>query len=157
MEPDAQESHVVGSSIDREEIVRSMGITRLAFKVLTSETAGGLFLIEQTFLGRGGPPRHVHPHQDEWFYALEGEFVVVIGGNEHRLGPGDSVLAPRAIPHVWAFVGAGSGRLLVGFTPAGHMEAFFREVTKTEAMPTQDPALWEAHGMEVVGPPYALA
>jgi hypothetical protein len=42
---------------------------------------------------------------------------------------------------------------LIVFTPAGKMEAFFREVTKANAMPPQDPALWRAHGMELVGPP----
>jgi hypothetical protein len=36
------------------------------------------------------------------------------------------------------------------------MEAFFREVTKAGAMPSQDPAVWSAHGMEVVGPPLSL-
>jgi hypothetical protein len=33
------------------------------------------------------------------------------------------------------------------------MEAFFREVTRTDAMPPQDPALWRVHGMELLGPP----
>ena len=31
--------------------------------------------------------------------------------------------------------------------------AFFRKVTATDAMPTQDPELWLDHGMRVVGPP----
>jgi hypothetical protein len=39
------------------------------------------------------------------------------------------------------------------FQPAGRMEAFFREVTRDNAMPPQDPELWRAHGMELVGPP----
>jgi hypothetical protein len=39
------------------------------------------------------------------------------------------------------------------FTPAGKMEAFFREVTKANAMPPQDAELWRAHGMELLGPP----
>jgi quercetin 2,3-dioxygenase len=133
-----------------------MGITTLAFKVATADTGAGLFVIEQTNHAKGGPPRHVHPDQDEWFYAVEGEFVVEVGGRTERLFPGDSLLAPRSVPHVWAFVGDGIGRLIVAFTPAGRMEAFFREVTKTEAMPVQDPALWLAHGMRVVGPPLTL-
>jgi hypothetical protein len=54
---------------------------------------------------------------------------------------------------VWAHVGDGSGRILVVFTPAGRMEAFFREVTKADAMPPQDPALWREHGMQLLGPP----
>jgi len=40
--------------------------------------------------------------------------------------------------------------------PAGKMEAFFREVTKANAMPPQDPELWRAHGMELVGPPLSI-
>jgi hypothetical protein len=39
---------------------------------------------------------------------------------------------------------------------AGRMEAFFREVTKADAMPPQDLALWRAHGMELLGPPLSV-
>jgi hypothetical protein len=42
---------------------------------------------------------------------------------------------------------------LIAFMPAGKMESFFREVTQANAMPPQDPELWRAHGMELVGPP----
>jgi len=143
----------VPAGADRDGERRTMGITTLTFKVATRDTGGGLFLIEQTNHAKGGPPRHVHPDQDEWFSAVEGEYIVEVGGLTRRLTPGDSLLAPRAVPHTWAFVGDGTGRLLVGFTPAGDMEAFFREVTKTDAMPSQDPELWLAHGMRVVGPP----
>jgi hypothetical protein len=72
------------------------------------------------------------------------------------LAPGDSLLAPRKVPHTWAYVGDAVGRLLVGFAPAGKMEAFFREVTKANAMPPEDPALWRAHGMELIGPPLSV-
>jgi hypothetical protein len=67
--------------------------------------------------------------------------------------PGDSLLAPRQVPHVWAYVGDTIGRMLITFMPAGKMEAFFREVTKANAMPPQDPELWHMHGMELIGPP----
>jgi len=33
------------------------------------------------------------------------------------------------------------------------MESFVRTVSATNAMPVQDPALWRAHGMELLGPP----
>ena len=39
--------------------------------------------------------------------------------------------------------------------PAGKMGAFLREVTQANAMPPQDPELWRAHGMELLGPPLA--
>jgi quercetin dioxygenase-like cupin family protein len=138
---------------DRFGEVRGMGLSTLAFKVATQDTNGALFVIEQTMHAQGGPPRHIHLEQDEWFYVVEGEFVAQVGDERFQLGPGDSLFAPRQIPHVWAFVGEQRGRLVVAFTPAGKMEGFFRETTKTNAMPTQDPALWLAHGMQVVGPP----
>jgi fermentation-respiration switch protein FrsA (DUF1100 family) len=45
---------------------------------------------------------------------------------------------------------------VIAFTPAGRMKAFFREVTKADAMPPLDPELWRAHGMELLGPPLKL-
>ncbi|MCC6454865.1 MAG: cupin domain-containing protein [Caldilineaceae bacterium] len=134
---------------------RSLGINTIDFK--TSEQEGdGLFIIENSFRAKGGPARHLHYDQDEWFYAVEGEFIFEIGQEQFRLNPGDSLFAPRKIPHVWAYVGDETGRILVAFTPAGKMEAFFREVAKANAMPPQDPELWRAYGMEVVGPPLSL-
>jgi len=133
-----------------------MGITALRFKIAPEDSAGAFFLIEQTMHAPGGPPRHVHPAQEELFYALEGEFVVEVGSERFTLSPGDTLWAPRQVPHSWAFLGPGIGRLLVGFSPAGDMERFFREVTKANSMPSQDPELWRAHGMEVVGPPLQL-
>jgi quercetin dioxygenase-like cupin family protein len=131
---------------------RGLGVSTLEFKVTASESST-LFVVENVFHAKGGPARHLHREQDEWFLALEGEFVLEIGEERMRLGPGDSVLAPRMVPHVWAHIGGGPGRILIAFSPPGRMEAFFREVTKENAMPPQDPELWRAHGMELLGPP----
>lgn len=131
---------------------RGLGVSAISFKV-TPATSDGVFIIENTFHEKGGPAKHLHYNQDEWFYAVEGEFLLEVGEERFRLAPGDSVLAPRQVPHVWAYLGGGIGRILIAFMPAGKMEAFFREVTKTNAMPPQDPALWRAHDMELLGPP----
>lgn len=131
---------------------RGLGISTIDFKFTPSDPSGVLVL-ENTFHTRGGPARHFHYEQDEWFYILEGQFTFEIGVEQMQLSPGDALFAPRMIPHVWAFTGTGQGRVLVEFFPAGQMEAFFREVTKTNAMPIQDPRLWRAHGMELTGPP----
>ena len=137
---------------DRFGEQRGLGISSIDFKVVPQDSTG-LFVLENTFHQKGGPARHLHFDQDEWFYALEGEFLFEVGPDQFRLKPGDSLLAPRRVPHVWAYVGDARGRILVAFMPAGKMEAFFREVTKANAMPPQDPALWRAHGMELLGPP----
>ena len=141
---------------DRFAAHRSLGITRVTFTVASADTEGRLFVTEQTMLAKGGPPRHLHLEQEEWFYSLDGTFILEVGPDRFILNPGDSAFAPRRIPHVWAYVGTGPGRLLIAFTPAGQMEAFFNAVAQTNAMPAQDPALWRAHGMEVVGPPLAV-
>ena len=131
---------------------RGLGVSQITFKV-TPKDNNGIFIIENNFHERGGPAKHLHYDQEEWFYALEGDFLLEIGNEEFQMKPGDSILAPRKIPHVWAYVGGRRGRMLIAFMPAGKMEAFFREVTKANAMPPQDPELWRAHGMELVGPP----
>jgi mannose-6-phosphate isomerase-like protein (cupin superfamily) len=110
-------------------------------------------VIENTNRAKGGPARHLHIEQDELFYVLEGEYLIEVGQERFNLKPGDSILAPRKVPHVWAYVGNTLGRLLITFTPPGKMEAFFREVSKANTMPPQDPAFWRAHGMELLGPP----
>jgi len=132
---------------------RGLGISEISFKVVPKDSEG-LFIIENTFHAKGGPAKHLHYDQDEWFYAVEGEFILEVGDEKMILKPGESLLAPREIPHVWSFTGnSPRGRVLITFMPAGKMEAFFREVTKANAMPPQDPQLWKAHGMELLGPP----
>ncbi len=145
----------VAAGEDRFGEHRGLGISSIAFKVVP-EDSSGLLVLENSFHAPGGPARHLHFDQDEWFYVVEGTFSFEVGQEQVTLHPGDSLLAPRKVPHVWAFVGSVKGRILVAFQPAGSMEAFFREVTKANAMPPQDPALWRAHGMELLGPPLSL-
>ena len=132
---------------------RGLGVSTIAFKVVPSD-ATGVLILENDFLTAGGPARHLHHDQDEWFYVLSGEFDFEVGDQRWRLRSGDALLAPRGVPHVWA--ATGPARLLVQFLPAGDMEAFFRRVTQANAMPPLDPALWRAHGMELTGPPLTV-
>ena len=134
---------------------RGLGVSFIDFKVVPQDSSG-LLILENVFHAKGGPARHLHHDQDEWFYAVEGDFIIEVGQQRFPLQPGDSLLAPCKVPHVWAHVGNARGRILIAFMPAGKMEAFFREVTKANAMPPQDPALWRAHGMELLGPPLAV-
>jgi quercetin dioxygenase-like cupin family protein len=142
----------VAAGHDRLGEHRGLGISTIQFKV-TLQDCEGILILENTFHAKGGPPKHLHHAQDEWFYCLEGEFVLEVGEKRFDLRPGDSVLAPRQIPHVWAHVGETTGRMLITFTPAGQMEAFFREVNKANAMPPQTPELWSAYGMQLLGTP----
>ena len=145
----------IPSGRDRFAESHSLGISSVEFKVVPQDSAG-ILILENTFHARGGPARHLHYDQDEWFYVIEGGFRFEVGEERYLLRPGDSLLAPRRVPHVWAHVGEGTGRILVAFAPAGNMEAFFREASKANTMPPQDPELWRAHGMQLLGPPMKL-
>lgn len=127
-------------------------------KASGQDTGGGLLIIEHRDPHAGGPPRHVHPNQDEWFYVLDGRYALEISTEQYTLRPGDSALAPRGIPHVWAHLGDGHGRMIIGFQPAEQMEAFFDALSAIDEIP--DPAtlrrLFSTHGMEIAGPPLPI-
>jgi quercetin dioxygenase-like cupin family protein len=145
----------VAAGADRLGETHTLGFSKIAFKASPVDTEGGLFIMEHSNLTKGGLYRHLHPTQDEWLYAMEGDFRVEIGDQKLTLKPGDSVLMPRKVPHVWAQVGETPGKLLIAFTPAGRMEEFFRDFGKTGKLPT-DPQVVRAYGLERVGPPLTV-
>ncbi len=138
-----------------QEQLMIWGVIPLQIKVSSSDTAGRFFVFEHAEMGRGGPPRHFHYEQDEWFYARKGEFVFEVGDERFTLHPGDSLFAPRMVPHAWAQVGDTPGTLLLAVQPAGSLEAFFMENCAMDRPPTPEEAerSFAAHGMKVVGPP----
>jgi mannose-6-phosphate isomerase-like protein (cupin superfamily) len=129
--------------------------SRIDFKVSTADSGGGLFIIEHSDDHWGGPARHLHHEQEEWFFVTQGKYIIEVGEERFVLGPGDSVLAPRKIPHVWAFNGEGTGKLLIAFQPAGKMEAFFNKVTSLKEAPPREEleAFFRECGLQFVGPP----
>ena len=81
-----------------------------------------MYVFEHRNMGKGGPPRHVHHEQDEWFYVIQGEFAVEIGEDKFRLKPGDSLFAPRKVPHVFACISNEPRTLITVVSPAGTSE-----------------------------------
>jgi mannose-6-phosphate isomerase-like protein (cupin superfamily) len=147
--------HPVGAGEDRFGHPHSLGFSSLLFKVATSETAGGLFVIEHQHLLPGGPPLHLHLNQEEWFYVMEGEVAFQVGEQRLHLHPGESVLAPRRVPHAFSSVAATPSRMLIAFCPAGKMEQFFRDAESPGA-PVTDAEFWRRYEVELIGPsPFA--
>ena len=97
----------VASGEDRFGEHWGLGVSHIDFKV-SSQDSSGILILENTFQQKGGPARHLHYDQDEWVYSIEWEFIIEIGKERLRLEPGDSLLAPCRVPHVWAFVGTRS-------------------------------------------------
>ena len=142
--------HVVGDGGDRFGHPGTLGFSSLAFKVGGTETAGGLFIIEHRNLLHGGPPLHLHLNQEEWFYVMEGEVAFQVGEQRVHLHPGESVLAPRRVPHTFCAMAATPSRLLIAFCPAGKMEQYFRDMEGPN--PPRDAQSWRRYELELIGP-----
>jgi mannose-6-phosphate isomerase-like protein (cupin superfamily) len=96
----------------------------------SAENTGGLF----TLIEEHRPvdtPLHMHAHEDELFYGLEGEHVITVGDEEHQIGPGGLVFAPRGLPHAQRRIVPRTGRVLIVVSPAG-FERFFRELAAAD-------------------------
>ncbi len=136
---------------DRTGHLHSLGFSHLAFKVTTSDTAGNLLVIEHTnLLPDTGPALHMHYGQEEWFYVMEGEVRFQVGDRRLRIGPGESILAPRRIPHTFSASGS-PAHMLIAFTPADKMEQYFNDAAAhPELAPTKD--FMNQYDMQWMGP-----
>ncbi|GAB4025505.1 hypothetical protein GCM10028809_06640 [Spirosoma gilvum] len=125
-------------------------------KISTQDTNGDLFVFESTRLKEGGPSHHYHFNQDEWWYVLQGEFLIKVGETTYHAKAGDSVFGPRMVPHSFAKVGEGEAKLLMIFQPAGRMEEYFKKVSEgatKDLTEEQRIRLNEEFGVKQVGPP----
>jgi len=143
--------HMVPAGEDYSGHPHSLGFSSILFKVPTAQTAGGLFMIEHMHLLPGGPALHLHHSQEEWFYVMEGEVAFQVGDQRLQLRPGESVLAPRGVPHTFSSISAAPSRMLIAFTPAVKMEQYFRDAEKSPAH-AFDADFMSRYEMQLVGP-----
>lgn len=111
------------------------------------------------------PPLHVHHTEDEIFHLLEGDLRFRVGDRELVAGPGETLLAPKGVPHSYR-VESDEARWLV-ITARGDFERLVRSFSRLAGRPelpapapppTPDQAAALAaacaeHGIELVGPP----
>ncbi|WP_345224596.1 cupin domain-containing protein [Hymenobacter koreensis] len=123
-------------------------------KISSKDTGGELTVFEYTGLAKGGPSLHMHLYQDETFYVLAGEYLFVVGEEQRKLKPGDTIFLPRQIPHTWTQLTT-TGKLLYFMNPSGKMEEFFRArpTGQTAPTPQEKEQFYLAHGMKWLGPP----
>ncbi|MFB6129625.1 MAG: cupin domain-containing protein [Salinigranum sp.] len=67
--------------------------------------------------GNAGPPAHVHVYYEESFHVVEGEFLIVQNGVEHRVSAGDTHAVPPGAEHTFRSVGDAAGAVAVTSTP----------------------------------------
>ena len=116
------------SRLRRRGLGRSLwSMGHLVTILASGEDTGGRFSLVEVEAAPGQePPRHVHHHEDEAYYVLEGGGVFDAGGERFVAAPGDFVFLPRGVPHSFAIAGP-RARVLILLTPAGS-EGLFRDL-----------------------------
>jgi quercetin dioxygenase-like cupin family protein len=118
--------------------------TPMTQKASGADLGDGAAVFVCTVAPEGGPPAHYHQHTDEFFYLLEGELDVWIGGRHVKLWPGMSATLPRSVVHRYDNLGERPAKVLIVVTPAAAARFFDdidrerpqlpREVRKLAAM-----------------------
>ena len=132
----------------------------LTFKARSEQSDGQLTVVETIAAPGEGPPLHVHRHEDEFIYTLEGRFRLKLADELLEADPGSFVFIPRGTPHTWQNTGAKAGRFVAGVTPAAEgFEQFFVRYGRLADDERGEPAFRrlasETNAIEVVGPPLA--
>jgi mannose-6-phosphate isomerase-like protein (cupin superfamily) len=125
-------------------------------KVSTKDTDGGMYVFESTRLKEGGPILHTHYDTDEWWYVLQGEFLIKVGDKTYNAKAGDLVFGPRMVPHTFAKIGQGEAKVMICHQPAGRMEEYFKKLSEGVAKNMSEEErnnMRKEHGVEKVGPP----
>jgi mannose-6-phosphate isomerase-like protein (cupin superfamily) len=101
-----------------------------------ADTRGKYCLLEASLAPEMGVPRHTHTREDEAYYVLSGELEVIVVDETFVLGAGDTLIAPRDIPHQLRNSGSVENHYLLVFSPSG-----FEEFLKMTALPAPDNAV----------------
>jgi mannose-6-phosphate isomerase-like protein (cupin superfamily) len=101
-----------------------------------------------------GPPRliaplHLHHHDDETWYVLEGKLCVQVGEQVVEAEPGAAVFVHRGTPHTYWNPDSHPVRYLLIMT-----SNIYRLIEEIHATPDRNPAvlkvLFEKHGSELI-------
>ncbi len=128
----------------------------LIFKVTGEDTNGAFDYFIVQVAPHGGPPLHVHHFQEETIHVLKGRFKIRIGDSIYYVNEGGFAYLPSKVPHAFLNLTDEAGEVIVVYTPGGGHK-FYEELgpaTRTGVPDKQKiVAIFEKHGMSVLGPP----
>jgi len=128
----------------------------LIFKVTGDDTGGAFDYFTVEVAPKGGPPLHVHHNQEETIHVLKGRFKVKIGDEFFYLEEGAFAYLPSGVPHAFLNLTDEPGEIIVVYTPGGGHK-FYKELGPATRTGAPDRALvaaiFENHGMSLLGPP----
>ena len=137
--------------------------TLATIKASAEKTGGRVAVIQHLAPKDSGSPLHVHHRENEWFYVLDGELTVWVGGQVIRAPAGSFVFGPQDTPHTFTVSSEGGARFLLVTEPAG-FEAFMRTCAEPAPSrtlpPPRDPpdpqhmtTIAAEYGIDILGPP----
>ena len=100
-----------------------------------ADTGGAYCLLEVSAAPGVNVPCHTHTREDESYHVLSGELEVVVGEKVFVLKAGDTLMAPRDIPHQLRNPSSTENHFLLIFSPSG-----FEEFVMATAVPAPDNA-----------------
>lgn len=116
---------------DRQAVHRNVGIGDLFFKVTTADSNGALLVAEIVHHAKGGPPRHLHRDQDEWFHVIEDKYIIEIGNERYVLVQRLPVAVGRPSRlRIWAILAA------LSFCPCRSSSARARALPTRSSLPS---------------------
>jgi len=105
--------------------------------LLSGEDTGGAYCLLDIRVAPGkGVPRHTHTREDEALFVLSGELEATVGDEVFTLTAGETLIAPRNIPHQLRNSGNVANHYLIMFSPSG-----FEEFLKATSVPAPDNAV----------------
>lgn len=139
---------------------------RFTVKLGEGPSEGRLAVLEALAYRSTEPPLHIHHHEDEAWYILDGQMTFYIGDDSHVVTTGGFVFAPRGLPHTFT-VEVEPTKVLVFVAPAG-FDRFAVELgvpaasssdTSLPDLPPPDilAPIAQRFGIEVVGPPRRIS
>jgi quercetin dioxygenase-like cupin family protein len=128
----------------------------LIFKVTGEDTGGAFDYFTVEVAPKGGPPLHVHHKQEETIHVLKGRFKVRIGDELFYLEERGFAYLPSEVPHAFLNLTDEPGDIIVVYTPGGGHK-FYEELGPATRNGAPDrvavAAIFERHGMSLLGPP----
>jgi len=127
---------------------------QVTLKLASSDTGGASYVFEAISPPGAGVPAHVHQHEDEVIYVLDGEFEVFFNGQTQKATTGATLNFVRGIPHGFKNIGETPGKTLWVVTPGEQFGKFFDELA---ALPSNQPpdmakvvAIFGKYGMQIL-------
>lgn len=109
----------------------------VTIKVGAAETGGAYSTMHWVVAPRADAVMHVHEDYEETFYVLNGTVEFFLGDESRRVETGAFIRVPPGVSHGYVNHSDERARMLVGFTPGGMEELFYKFRTGAGTFDTQ--------------------